>query len=326
MVIVLVRKPYITKGDDRLQLFSMLEIYLLVCCAMILEYTGSKMDDVLDTILSICLIILTLLIAIGGLLMIGRNLRKMYFERKRKQLVEQGVLESPDKELTIADETEEEQVLSWATKVRLRAVQLPKKLVAPPKAPPRMKPARPPRKRVESVAHAHKAPTRYGGRELSAHDPETMVENDETGTTTITFAPKPIKPARPSSVNRAQSIDNNEATMSKLATKNVEPETGAKHATDGQELPQPTTEKAKPQPPRKPARQSQAPQQSSQVAESKDEQAHASVAKQKSDSAAHDSQSSSLSASSSTDAESVAEAPTQARPAKPAKVARQTRA
>jgi hypothetical protein len=145
--------------------------------------------------------------------MIGRNLRKMYFERKRKQLIEKGMLTSPDEELNMADETAEEQVLSWATKVRLRAVQLPKKLVAPPKAPPRAKPARPPRKEVEqvtAVTHAHRAPARYGGRVLSAvqnieskHEAENSWQTTksmariEVTETTQTIVAVPVDPFAP---------------------------------------------------------------------------------------------------------------------------------
>jgi len=93
----------------RLQLFAMLEIYLLVYCAMVTKMQDQQMDEILDTILSICLIFLTLLIALGGFLMIFRNLRKMWFERKRKRMVEKGELVEND-ELAVADETEEERV------------------------------------------------------------------------------------------------------------------------------------------------------------------------------------------------------------------------
>jgi hypothetical protein len=55
LCVILVKRPYIRKGDDRLHLLAQIEIFLLLLSSYVFRL-DLNYDPVLDTVLSICLI------------------------------------------------------------------------------------------------------------------------------------------------------------------------------------------------------------------------------------------------------------------------------
>jgi len=87
ILVILLRRPYLRKGDDRLHLFAQTEIYLVVLAGYILyELNIVTLDTATDVLLSIVMIGMTVAMLVIGVLMAGLNLRKMYkaFMRRRR--------------------------------------------------------------------------------------------------------------------------------------------------------------------------------------------------------------------------------------------------
>jgi hypothetical protein len=88
-VVILLRRPYLRKGDDRLHLFAQTEIYLVVLAGYILySLEIVQLDETTDVLLSIVMIGMTVSLLSVGFLMAFMNIKKMwrnYSRRKRNK-------------------------------------------------------------------------------------------------------------------------------------------------------------------------------------------------------------------------------------------------
>jgi len=87
ITLLLIKSPYIRKGDDRLHMFVEIEIFLLLLCGYILQsLNATQIDSNINLLISIVLIALTIGVMIMMVLMTFRNIRKMFQKRIREQL------------------------------------------------------------------------------------------------------------------------------------------------------------------------------------------------------------------------------------------------
>ncbi len=86
IVLMLLMQPYIRKGDDRLHLLSLTELFLVIMMALTMESMGS-LDFVMDLMVSIVLIGMTIMVVLITILMSVRNLLKVFrsFKLRRQQ-------------------------------------------------------------------------------------------------------------------------------------------------------------------------------------------------------------------------------------------------
>jgi len=83
---ILIRQPYLRKGDDRLHLFVQTELFLVVLCGWILwKLEVARLDEGTDILLSIVMIAMTIAIVAIFIIMAVRNVMKMYKTWKRKK-------------------------------------------------------------------------------------------------------------------------------------------------------------------------------------------------------------------------------------------------
>lgn len=83
--VLLVVKPYIRKGDDRLHLLAQVELFLLIYSADIIRTMGTdRLDQRTDAALSALLIIITLGFVVMFFVIAGRNIFKMCCKNKTK--------------------------------------------------------------------------------------------------------------------------------------------------------------------------------------------------------------------------------------------------
>jgi len=86
ILVMLVKAPYVRKGDDRLHLFAEVEIFLVAFCGWILLDSGAaRLEETINWLLSVVLIALTVLLIVIFLLMSVRNIKKMWQRRIRKK-------------------------------------------------------------------------------------------------------------------------------------------------------------------------------------------------------------------------------------------------
>jgi len=85
--VLLLLRPYIRKGDDRLHLLCQVELFLFVTAAYILNYERAvKFSKTTDVLLSVVLCFLTIMLLLFCLLQITGAVRKMIFARLRAQI------------------------------------------------------------------------------------------------------------------------------------------------------------------------------------------------------------------------------------------------
>jgi len=97
MMFLLLCKPYIRKGDDRLHLFVQNVLYLFCCCGYVIYYvdkyqrqsgTGSEsfsVDDSIDDLMSAVLIIIAVSLMLLFLVMSVRNAKKIIRDLQRRK-------------------------------------------------------------------------------------------------------------------------------------------------------------------------------------------------------------------------------------------------
>jgi len=84
LIIILVLKPYISKGDDRLHIFAQTEILLLIMAGLIYQYASGP-DAVMDVVMSIVLIGAVCFLLFYFLLQAWQAMYKIYKVQKRKR-------------------------------------------------------------------------------------------------------------------------------------------------------------------------------------------------------------------------------------------------
>jgi len=110
--ILLILKPYIRKGDDRLHLFAQLEICMILLAGWIFySMQTSTLDTTSDVAMSVILIVVSLGLLLMFLYQIGILLKKM-FDRKKEKKEREKQLENEDAQLEMTND--------------LRALRLPK--------------------------------------------------------------------------------------------------------------------------------------------------------------------------------------------------------
>jgi len=86
--IILLGRPYLRKGDDRLHLFAQTEIYLIVLAGFILfDSAAVGLDERTDILLSTVMIMLTVGVFLAFLIMAFMNVKKIVrnFQRDRRE-------------------------------------------------------------------------------------------------------------------------------------------------------------------------------------------------------------------------------------------------
>jgi len=96
-MVILLGKPYIRKGDDRLHLFAQTELYLIVLCAYILTAYDS-LDNTTDVLLSVLLILITCFIILLAIYMVVMNAKKILrnYQAQKINKMEQRLADEED--------------------------------------------------------------------------------------------------------------------------------------------------------------------------------------------------------------------------------------
>src|SRR5262249_38540827 len=78
LIIILLWPPFVRKVDDRLQLFTVIELFLVQFCANMLVYSNTDtLDPTADLTMSVILIAITVGVLVLFIVMAGINLRKL---------------------------------------------------------------------------------------------------------------------------------------------------------------------------------------------------------------------------------------------------------
>lgn len=83
LMIILLRQPWYRKGDDRLHLFSVMEMLIIAALGQTIQNTPEYPEEV-DIALSVLLILMTIVVGIVTLTMSVRNLHKVIINKKRR--------------------------------------------------------------------------------------------------------------------------------------------------------------------------------------------------------------------------------------------------
>jgi hypothetical protein len=116
MLLLLVTRPYIRKGDDRLALFAQTEVLMMLLAGWV-SHKLPKMNKLTDTILSVCLIGVVCGVLLVFLIMFIRNLRKMIRRHQRNKRNKQlAMLQGADPNI-LADAGKLVRYVTWRTRI-----------------------------------------------------------------------------------------------------------------------------------------------------------------------------------------------------------------
>lgn len=87
---LLIVKPYLRKGEDRLHGLVCIEIFSLILCVYIVQSTGEDWDPTMDLVISLLLITLSISTMLVAVVMSLRNLKKMCNSLKRGKQAKTG--------------------------------------------------------------------------------------------------------------------------------------------------------------------------------------------------------------------------------------------
>jgi len=85
-IIILVKRPYLRKGDDRLHLLGQTELYLLILSAFVLDHYD-RLDDTSDALLSALLIVITIGFFFTFIFQLTRALHKFIHQQWMARLL-----------------------------------------------------------------------------------------------------------------------------------------------------------------------------------------------------------------------------------------------